>query len=205
MLFIISAPSGAGKTSLVKAVLEAIPTLYVSISHTTRERRAYEKDGADYHFVSREEFEKLVEQGMFLEYAQVFDNYYGTSRQWVEEQLATGKDIILEIDWQGAQQVREVIPSAVNIFVLPPSFATLEERLSERGDDNALIDKRMQEAMNEIRHYLEYDYLIINDDFNNAVQQLLNVFHTCRHSYKLQDSYFDTFVEQLLLQGSDFK
>ncbi len=156
-LFVVSAPSGAGKTTLVQALLDSSPNLYVSISHTTRQKRPYEKDGIDYHFVDESEFSKMIKKKQFLEYAQVFDNSYGTSSKSVEEELAIGKDIILEIEWQGAQQIRKLVPDVISIFVLPPSYQTLESRLADRGDGDDSIERRMSEAKTEISHYHEND------------------------------------------------
>jgi guanylate kinase len=197
-LFIISAPSGAGKTSLVKALIELVPSLYVSISHTTRPRRAYEKDGIDYHFVDKAGFMSLVATGQFLEYAEVFDNYYGTSRAWVEQQLSNGKDIVLEIDWQGARQVRKQMPDSVNIFILPPSYQTLSSRLVDRGDDDDIIERRMRGARDEIAHYREYDFLVINDDFATALGDLKTIIQAMKHGYTQQKDWYDGFVSRLL-------
>lgn len=172
-LFIISAPSGAGKTSLVKALLEKTSDITVSISHTTRAMRAGEVDGVDYHFVDEAEFTRIRVAGGFLEYAQVFDNFYGTAQAAVTSQLASGQDVILEIDWQGAQQVRNLFPQAVGIFILPPSRETLRDRLTNRAqDDTATIERRMGDAVTEMSHYEEFDYLIVNDDFEQALAEL---------------------------------
>ncbi|MDH5784112.1 MAG: guanylate kinase [Chromatiales bacterium] len=172
-LYIISAPSGAGKTSLVKALLERTGQIMVSVSNTTRGARPGEVDGKDYHFTEVETFKQMIEQGAFLEHAQVFDNFYGTSQGNVVEQLATGMDVILEIDWQGAQQVREKMPEAVSIFILPPSREELEKRLRGRGTDaDDVIAKRLGEAVSEMCHYREFDYLVFNDDFNTALDEL---------------------------------
>lgn len=173
-LYIISAPSGAGKSSLLRALLETMGgDLALSVSHTTRYPRPGEVDGADYHFVDAVAFEAMVSQGDFLEYAQVFDNRYGTSRQAVADQLATGVDVILEIDWQGARLVRELQPEAVSIFILPPSLETLQQRLQDRGqDDDEVIARRMRDAVSEVSHYDEYDYLVINDVFQAALDEL---------------------------------
>ena len=200
-LFIISAPSGAGKTTLVQALLDSSPNLYVSISHTTRAKRPYEKDGIDYNFVDENEFQDMVEQQQFLEHAQVFDNSYGTSRTLVEEQLSAGKDIILEIEWQGAQQIRKLVPNVVSIFILPPSYDTLETRLGDRGDGNEAIERRMRDAKNEISHYNEYDYLVINDDIEIALEQLSSILKASRHSYRQQKNSFDEFVQDLLVDS----
>jgi guanylate kinase len=198
-LFIISAPSGAGKTTLVHALLESFPNLYVSISHTTRQKRSYEKNGIDYHFVDNREFEEMVKQGQFLEHANVFDNSYGTSRHLVEKQLAAGKDIILEIEWQGARQIRELVVNVVSIFVFPPSYQTLESRLSDRGDGDESIERRMRDAKTEISHYAEYDYLVINDNLKTALQELKSIIIAGQHSYKQQKTYFDKFVKEMLV------
>ena len=197
-LFIIAAPSGTGKTSLVRALVEMIPDLHVSISHTTRPSRPHEKHAADYYFVSEDEFQQLVGQNRFLEHATVFDHRYGTSRTWVEQQLVDGKDIILEIDWQGAQQVRAIMKDAVNIFILPPSLAALEERLKGRGDDERTIRRRLRDAVSEIEHYHEYDYLVVNDNFDKTLEQLAAVLVSARHNYGRQQDYFEKLLKQLL-------
>lgn len=172
-LYIVSAPSGGGKTSLVNALLQSVANIEVSISHTTRAKRPGEKEGADYHFVDKATFKKLISQQAFLEHATVFNNYYGTSRQWVETKLAAGTDVILEIDWQGAKQIRQLMPEAIGVFILPPSWQTLETRLRERAQDNEnVITSRMAQARNEISHYTEYDYLIVNDNFAKALTDL---------------------------------
>ena len=173
ILFIVSAPSGAGKTSLLRELVPADPRLVMSVSHATRAMRTGEKDGVHYHFVSTAGFEALVEQGAFLEYAKVFDNYYGTSEVAVRTQLAQGLDVLLEIDWQGARQVRKRFSGAVSIFIAPPSIEALRERLSGRGQDSAeVVERRMADARAEMSHYLEYDYLVINDDFDTALAEL---------------------------------
>ena len=186
-LYIISAPSGAGKTSLVKALLERLPGVQISVSHTTRIPRSGEQDGVDYHFVDQKQFAVMVETGDFLEHARVFDNFYGTSKASVHSQLEQGNDVILEIDWQGARQVRESFPEAVGIFILPPNQAALRERLTARGQDNAkTIDRRMIDAVNEMLHYDEYHYLIINDDFAVALEELTALFRSSRLSLAKQ-------------------
>ncbi len=200
-LFIISAPSGAGKTTLVQALLESLANLYVSISHTTRKKRANEKDNIDYHFVDESEFEKMVSRRQFLEHARVFDNSYGTSRQLVEEQLATGRDIILEIEWQGARQVRELGTNVISIFILPPSYKTLKSRLVDRGDGDEAIARRMREAKADISHYSEYDYLVINDHFETALQELKTIISASHLNYRQQKPYFDQFVRELLVDS----
>lgn len=172
-LFIISAPSGAGKTSLVKALLDLLPGLEVSVSFTTRPKRPSEQAGIDYNYVPIEHFQTMVKEGELLEHAEVFGNYYGTSAKLVEEQLLTGTDVILEIDWQGAQQVRKLVSDCVSIFILPPSKEVLEKRLKGRGQDaDNVIARRMQEAVAEMSHYVEFDYLVVNDDFGMALNDL---------------------------------
>ncbi|EFP96944.1 guanylate kinase [Vibrio caribbeanicus] len=171
-LYIVSAPSGAGKSSLISAMLETSPTyaMKVSVSHTTRTIRPGEQDGVHYHFVEKQHFETLIARGEFLEYAEVFGNYYGTSRVWIEENLNKGIDVFLDIDWQGGRQIRQLMPSAKSVFILPPSKDELERRLNARGQDSEeVIAKRMAEAKSEISHYTEYDYVIVNDDFDNAL------------------------------------
>lgn len=173
ILFIVSAPSGAGKTSLVKALLEKDPALAVCVSHTTRPRRPTERDGVNYHFVETGQFRKLIDAGEFLEYADVFGNLYGTARSSVTHCFASGADVILEIDWQGAAQVREHHPEAVSIFILPPSKATLRARLQKRGEDaSEVIENRLAQARTELAHHNDFDYLVVNDDFALALTQL---------------------------------
>jgi len=175
-LFVIAAPSGAGKTSLVKAVLARDPSLRVSISHTTRKQRETEVPGRDYNFVTVDEFRKLIAAGEFLEHAQVFDNFYGTSRAQVEALRVAGHDVILEIDWQGAQQVRKASPDCKSIFILPPSRAELEGRLRNRKtDSDQVIDRRLRDAVADMSHYAEFDCVVVNDDFETAVAQLLDI------------------------------
>jgi guanylate kinase len=172
-LYIISAPSGAGKTSLVNALIEIMDDLKVSVSHTTRPCRPGEADGVNYHFVAKDRFQTMLNDGAFLESAEVFGNHYGTSQQWVRDTLATGSDVILEIDWQGAQQVRRLMPEATSIFILPPSRKALQERLNNRGQDPAdVIAQRMAAAISEMSHFAEADYLVINDSFDTALQEL---------------------------------
>jgi guanylate kinase len=171
-LYVISAPSGAGKTSLVRELVAADADIRVSVSHTTRPMRPGEVDGRDYHFVDEPTFRAMAAEGAFLEHAQVFDNFYGTSRATIEDQLRAGVDIILEIDWQGAGQVRRVM-DCVSIFILPPSRQALEERLQGRGQDSAeVIARRMRDAESEMSHYGEFDYLVINDEFTAALDDL---------------------------------
>ena len=175
-LIVISAPSGAGKTSLVKALLASDPQLHLSISHTTRRMRPTEQEGREYHFVSVPEFERLRAAGEFLEQARVFDNLYGTSRAFVEQQLHAGHDVLLEIDWQGAQQVRRAMPQCVSVFVLPPSRRALAERLARRATDTSeVIARRLADAAGDMTHYREFDYVVVNDDFARAVEDLKRI------------------------------
>jgi guanylate kinase len=175
-LFVIAAPSGAGKTSLVKALLERKPELHVSISHTTRAKRPTEVPGREYYFVTVTQFEELVKDGQFLEHARVFDNLYGTARQPVEAQLAQGHNVVLEIDWQGARQVRAAMPECSTIFLLPPSRGALEERLRRRQTDaNEVIERRLRDAVGDMSHWDEFDYVVVNDDFGRAVEDLARI------------------------------
>jgi guanylate kinase len=176
LLFIISSPSGGGKTSLVRALLEAEPEVRLSVSYTTRDARPGEVDGRDYHFVTPPVFERMLEAGEFLESAVIYGNRYGTSQKWIERERAEGHDVVLEIDWQGAQQVRRLLRQVVTIFILPPSPEVLESRLRGRGQDNEeVVTRRLAEARHEIAHVSEYEYVIINDDFNRAAQDLRSI------------------------------
>ena len=198
-LYIISAPSGAGKTSLVKAMLGELEGASVSVSHTTRAMRPGEENGVDYHFIDKPEFEAMVARDDFLEHAQVFDNYYGTSKAGVQAQLAAGQDVILEIDWQGARQVRDWQPEAVSIFVLPPSREALEERLRGRGtDSDEIIQRRMRDAVSEMSHYPEYDYLVINDRFETALVELKAILLAQRQRLARQQARHPALLEGLL-------
>ena len=196
-LFIISAPSGAGKTSLLKALIVDAENIVVSVSHTTRKMRPGEINGRDYHFIDQATFLSMVGSSAFLEHAKVFDNYYGTSQQHVEQQLLQGLDVILEIDWQGARQVRKLFPDSVSVFILPPSSQALAERLQNRGQDNdEVISRRMHDAVNEMSHYAEFDYLVVNDDFDTALQELRCIFKTNR----LRQIQQERNLEQLLIE-----
>ncbi len=202
-LYIISAPSGAGKTSLIKALLERLDGISVSVSHTTRAMRPGEVDGVDYHFIDKERFEGLVESGDFLEHARVFDNYYGTRRAAVLDKLEMGEDIILEIDWQGARQVYEAFPEAVKVFILPPGLGVLRERLTGRGQDSEeIIARRMTDAVSEISHHDEYHYLIFNDDFNVALSELEALFRARRLRYDAQQQRYAAELTGLLASDS---
>lgn len=198
-LYIVSAPSGAGKTTLVTALVEQIDTLKVSVSHTTRAMRPGEVDGLNYHFTSREQFLKQVGEGDFLEHAEVFGNLYGTSQSTVEQTLADGHDLILEIDWQGAQQVRRALPQARSIFILPPSREALQQRLSNRGQDaEDVIAARMALATQEMSHYVEYDYIVINDDFQIALDELKAVLASNRLTLARQQVVYHQLFAALL-------
>ncbi|MDT4289517.1 guanylate kinase [Methylomonas sp. MO1] len=198
-LYIISAPSGAGKTSLVKQLIAETDDLAVSVSHTTRAMRSGEQDGVDYFFVSVDEFKAMIERQAFLEHAQVFDNFYGTAQQTVEDNLAKGLDVILEIDWQGAQQVRRMLPESLSIFILPPSIEVLSQRLQNRGQDNPeVIARRMRDAVTEMSHYPEYDYLIVNDDFNLALHQLKSIVTANRLTQSQQQQTLAPLLQDLL-------
>ena len=182
-LFVVVAPSGAGKTSLVNAMLEVERGIRLSVSYTTRAPREGEVDGREYHFVAREAFESMIAAGDFLEHANVYGNYYGTSRRWIEAELAGEHDVLLEIDWQGAAQVRKLFPRMVGIFILPPSLAELRRRLTARGKDSAeVIERRMASAREEISHVLEFEYIIVNEQFDAAVADLMAVVRAARLS-----------------------
>jgi guanylate kinase len=198
-LYIISAPSGAGKTSLVKALLQQTAALTVSVSHTTRAPRPGEVAGQDYHFTDPDTFRGMIEGQAFLEHAQVFDNFYGTARASVLELLAQGLDVILEIDWQGAQQVRQKMPAAVSIFILPPSRAALEQRLRGRNTDSEeVIARRMRDAISEMSHYREFDYLVFNDDFDTALGELRAVILARRQQAARQIARHQPLLDALL-------
>jgi guanylate kinase len=198
-LYTISAASGAGKTSLVTALLQQTKHVQVSISHTTRAMRPGEEDGVNYHFTSKDNFLKMIGNNAFLEHAEVFGNYYGTSQAWVEETLAKGIDVILEIDWQGAQQVRRVLPKTVGIFIVPPSIEALRERLTGRGqDDDDVIEKRMAEAISEMSHFNEADFLVINDDFAEALHDLQSILRSHRLTTQQQSASNADLLQQLL-------
>jgi guanylate kinase len=198
-LYIVSAPSGAGKTSLIKALVDAQAQIRVSVSHTTRAMRPGEVDGVNYHFTERQAFIEMLERDEFLEHAEVFGNLYGTSQRWLEQTLKEGFDLILEIDWQGAQQVRRLMPQAKSIFILPPTQEALRQRLTNRGQDSdEIIDGRMREAVSEMSHYVEYDYLVINDDFTNALDDLKAVFRANQLQQGVQQQRFSDLLCQLL-------
>ncbi len=201
-LFVISAPSGAGKTSLVSEMLRQDSRLGVSVSHTTRPMREGEQNGVNYHFVSRDEFEAMIARGDFLEHADVFGNYYGTSQVWVRETLATGQDVILEIDWQGAKQVRRLIPECVSVFIVPPSAEVLRQRLVGRGTDAAdVVERRLAEAEEECRHAVEFDYLVVNDDFSTALADLLAIVRSRRLQITAQQQRYGELLAGLSGRG----
>jgi guanylate kinase len=198
-LFIVAAPSGAGKTSLVHELIDRYSDIAVSVSHTTRDQRPGEQDGVNYNFVSTEQFQQLIDQGDFLEHAEVFGNFYGTSSKWVKERLKQGLDVILEIDWQGARQVRSQFPDAISIFIIPPSKATLRTRLESRGQDKPeVIDRRMQEATSECSHYKEFDYLVVNENFGQAVAELGAIFIAHRLLVDTQEQRHQDIIDDLL-------
>lgn len=190
-LLIVAAPSGAGKTTLVKGLLQEDPLIHLSISYTTRKPRTGEVDGREYHFVDVETFQIMRERGDFLEWAEVHGNFYGTSRIWIQERMAEGQDILLEIDWQGAQQVRKHIPTAIGIFILPPSMAELERRLTGRGTDQPeVIARRLAAAQEEMSHANEFEYAIINNELREALADLCAVTRAARLSYSHQRARF---------------
>ena len=180
-LFVIAAPSGGGKTSLINGLLRRDPRLTLSVSHTTRQARPGETDGQHYHFVSESEFNQMVENGDFMEYARVFDHFYGTNRKSIAEQLEQGRDVILDIDWQGARQVRSAFPDCCLVFIIPPSLDALRLRLNNRGQDSpSVIERRMRDARAEISHWAEFDQLVVNDDFDAALEELLTIINDHR-------------------------
>ncbi|MBB1431420.1 guanylate kinase [Pseudoalteromonas sp. SG43-4] len=198
-LFILSAPSGAGKSSLINALLKKHADMKVSVSHTTRAPRPGEENGVHYHFASTDEFKALIAKDDFFEWAQVFDNYYGTSKQAIESQLDAGIDVFLDIDWQGAQQVRKIMPSVQTIFILPPSKEELEQRLNNRGQDSAeVIASRMAKAQSETSHYNEYDYVIVNDDFETALGDIEMIVMAQRLTQKAQEERHQVLLNSLL-------
>ncbi|OGT35999.1 MAG: guanylate kinase [Gammaproteobacteria bacterium RBG_16_51_14] len=202
-LFIISAPSGAGKTILVKTLAQTSPSIQVSVSHTTRPRRPDEQDGVAYHFIDEPTYHEMIRNNLFLEHAKVFDHYYGTSREWVKQHLVNGTNVILEIDWQGAQQVRSLMTGTVSVFILPPSYQSLKDRLQKRdGDNSVAIQRRMQEARRELAHYCEFDYIVINDEFDKAMEDLTAIIRTANLGRCRQSRYFDSLVNRMMAEDT---
>lgn len=203
-LYVVSAASGAGKTTLLRALLDQMPDLVVSVSHTTRTPRPGEVDGVNYHFVDETAFKAMADAGEFFEHATVFGNMYGTSQKHVQQQLDSGLDVILEIDWQGARQVRQLAPACRTVFIVPPSIEALRQRLTARAqDDEEVINRRMQEAVCEMTHYVEFDYLVINDDFDTACADLAAIIRGNRMLLKSQQEKHAGLLQQLLQKSSD--
>jgi guanylate kinase len=200
-LFIIAAPSGAGKTSLIKALISEANNIDVSISYTTRKPRADEKNGEAYNFIDETEFKSLINKNYFLEYAKVFGNYYGTPKDWVEQEMLTGKNFILEIDWQGAQQVKSQLRNSVGIFILPPDYHSLRDRLvSRQNDELETIERRMDAAREEMSHYKDFDYIVINDDFESALAEIKDIITATNLGSCRQSAFYDDFVSQIMAQ-----
>ncbi len=198
-LFVVAAPSGAGKTTLVRLLLEQESSVHLSISYTTRGPRPGEQNGREYHFVDTVAFQAMIARHDFLEWAEVHGNFYGTSKTWIADQLAAGHDVLLEIDWQGAQQVRKIFPQAIGIFILPPSMEELTRRLTGRGTDSAdVIARRLAAAQAEMRHVGEFDYVIINDQFAQALEELRAVVRASRLSFGVQRVRHATLFERLI-------
>lgn len=199
LLFVVAAASGTGKTSLVKALLDRTSNLHVSVSHTTRPKRNGELDGIHYHFIEKDSFTAQIEQGGFIEYAEVFGNFYGTSQRTVEEQLQQGHDVLLEIDWQGAAQVRKLFPDSIQIFILPPSQYDLRQRLSNRGTDSVeVIEHRLDCAVSDMQQYVNFDYIIINDSFDRALHELEAVITANRMTLAQQANRHSDLIQNLL-------
>ena len=198
-LYIVAAPSGAGKTSLVNALVAGDDALKISISHTTRPPRPGEQDGLQYHFVDQVTFEQMIQEQAFLEYAQVFGHYYGTSKQWISDTLEQEQDVILEIDWQGARQVGQIFHHVKTVFILPPSLKTLYYRLEKRQQDSKdIIDARMRQAIDEMSHYNEFEYLVVNDNFDVALADLRAIVTSERLKRRYQQKNLNALLEQLL-------
>jgi guanylate kinase len=196
-LFVIAAPSGTGKTTLVNALVESLADITISISHTTRHKRPKETNHVHYHFVDKMAFEQMIAHHDFLEYATIFDEYYGTSKQWTEKTLANGVDVILEIDWQGHQQIKHLIPAAIGIFILPPSFKDLKTRLSLRNQDHPeMVERRLQDAREAVAHAPAFDYIIVNDDFNQAVADLQTIVKAARLVKKRQCIHLASLIDE---------
>lgn len=199
-LYVIAAPSGTGKTTLVNALVDALPRITVSISHTTRPKRPNEMQNINYHFVDQAEFDQMIDKGDFLEYAVIFDYWYGTSKTWVEYTLAKGLDVILEIDWQGHQQIKQLFPHAIGIFILPPSLQDLRDRLQKRNQDHPeVIKKRLADAQTTVMHVNEFDYIVINDNFDNALHELKIIIEATRLQQQRQVIKYTKLIEDLSL------
>ena len=197
-IFIISAPSGCGKTSLVKALIDEVPDLCVSVSHTTRKPRPGEVDGVNYHFVSKEKFNDMSAEGAFVEHAEVFGNYYGSSKEAIAKELNQNKDVILEIDWQGAQQVKSNV-AALSVFIMPPSKEALLSRLQGRAQDSQeVIEKRMADAEDEMSHFYEFDFLVFNDEFSTALNDIKHIIFSARLTLKEQSYKYNNLLKQLI-------
>ena len=198
-LYIIAAPSGAGKTTLVNALIDSLPHITISVSHTTRAKRPNETPGLHYHFVSKAEFESMLTHGDFLEHALIFDHHYGTSKNWVEQTLAKGIDVILEIDWQGHQQIKRLFPAVISIFILPPSLHDLEERLMKRNQDHPnMIKKRLADAKEAVSHIHEFDFVIVNDEFSKALHELKTIVEVTRLQQKRQIGRYASLLQDLM-------
>ncbi|VVC75040.1 Guanylate kinase [Aquicella siphonis] len=198
-LYIIAAPSGAGKTSLVKAVVDSIPKITVSISHTTRPKRPGETHGVNYYFVDNMEFQRMIEHHDFLEHAMIFGNQYGTSKSWVEKTLAQGMDVILEIDWQGQQQIKRLFPQSTGIFILPPSLNDLQDRLIKRNQDHPeVIKKRLADVQETVSHIHEFDYVVVNDEFSRAQHDITVIIEAGRLVQKRQASRYAKLIDELV-------
>jgi guanylate kinase len=205
-LYVISAPSGTGKTTLVKALVDSIPGIMVSISYTTRPRRPNEVHGVNYHFIDQNEFDHMIKHNDFLEHATVFGNSYGTSRGWVEKTIASGQDVILEIDWQGGQQIHTLLPNSTSIFILPPSVTELYQRLIKRNQDNPdIIRQRIADVRESTRHISEYHYIVINDDFSAALKDLQIIVQAGRLVQNRQLIKFSPLLSELVTAKNEFK
>lgn len=198
-LYVVAAPSGAGKTTLVKALVDSTPNITVSISHTTRPKRPNETHGENYYFIARNEFEQMIAKHEFLEHAQIFDNLYGTSKKWVKDTLAKGIDVILEIDWQGHQQIKNLFPQTTSIFILPPSLDDLKERLIKRNQDHPdIIEKRLADVKETIQHLPEFDYVVVNDEFDHALHDLQTIISAGRLLQKCQMVRYQHLIDSLV-------
>lgn len=198
-LFVISAPSGTGKTSLVRALVNELDKIKISISHTTRPSRSGDREGRDYFFIDEDRFQIMIKKGAFLEYATIYNYHYGTTRKWVLDRLEAGDDVLLEIDWQGARQIRKLFSPTLTIFILPPSAQVLRERLiKRRQDETAVINQRLAMARKEITHCTEFDYLLINDDFNQALQNLIHIINAKRLQQDVQGEKLSRLLAELL-------